>query len=184
MAMEAAAIAPEHEGVIGVREDGRAFIRFERRLAHPVDRVWGAITDPAEMAEWLACRVEFDARTGGRLALWLGGADAPHVAQYVVTAFEPPHVLEASGAGEDGVLRWELRSEGTGCVLTFTDTRPTGERARNSVLAGWHVLMDQLPEALAGRPTDWRALEATRTEHGHLARIEEIYWHYRNQVRD
>ena len=95
------------------------------------------------------------------------------------TAIEPiarsARDLEATGGDEGGVLRWELASEGDGCVLTFTHTLMPDRRPQNSVLAGWHFLHDQLPEALAGRPTDWHALEDTRTEHSHIARIEEIY---------
>lgn len=28
--------------------DGKRIIRFERRLAHPIDRVWAALTGPDE----------------------------------------------------------------------------------------------------------------------------------------
>lgn len=177
------AIAPEHDSAIGTREDGRAFIRFERRLSHPIDRVWAALVEPDQIIEWLCHRVEIEPRVGGQYTMWLGevGGEKPEeVGQ--ITVFEPPQVLEADGA-DGGTLRWELRSDGAGCVLTFTDVRPPGERASNSVRAGWHIRMDQLPEALDGRSMDWVGLDATRSEHGVVARIEEIYWHYRNQAR-
>jgi hypothetical protein len=32
--------------------DGRPAVCFERRLAHPVARVWTAITEPADLAQW------------------------------------------------------------------------------------------------------------------------------------
>lgn len=32
-------ITPAEEGVIGAHEDGRPFIRFERHLDHPIERV-------------------------------------------------------------------------------------------------------------------------------------------------
>lgn len=185
MTADAMPIAADHDGVIGTTEDGRAFLRFERQLAHPVDRVWKAISDATELQQWLAYRVELEPRVGGRFVLHLGGPNTDEVASPgEVTVFDPPHVLEATGGDEGGVLRWELEPTGEGCRLTFTHTLMPGERPQNSVLAGWHFLHDQLPEALAGRPADWHAHEATRTEHGHIARIEEIYWHYRNQPRD
>ena len=32
--------------------DGRPALRFERRLKHSVERVWRAVTEPAELARW------------------------------------------------------------------------------------------------------------------------------------
>lgn len=185
MTAETMPIAAEHSGVIGTHEDGRAFLRFERKLDHSVERVWAAISDPSELEHWLAYRVEMEPRLGGRFVVHLGGPQRDEVPNPgVITVFDPPQVLETNGGGEDGILRWELTPDGDGCTLTFTHTLMPGQRPRNSVLAGWHFLHDQLPDALAGQPADWHALEATRTEHGHIARIEEIYWHYRNQPRD
>ena len=176
-------IAPADEGVVGTDDDGRAFIRFERHLRHPIDRVWVAISEPAEIVGWLCQKVEIEPKVGGQFTMWLGSADEqkpPEVG--VITVFDPPHVLEAQF--EDGSsLRCELRPAEAGCTLTFIDTRPPGERAGNSIRAGWHIRMEQLPSALDGQSTDWAALDATRSEHGIVARIEEIYWHYRNQPR-
>jgi uncharacterized protein YndB with AHSA1/START domain len=183
MTAETTPIAPGHEGVIGAHEDGRAFIRFERRLDHPVERVWAALTEADRLIEWLGHQAEIDPREGGRLAIWLGGPGDPGSAEYTITVFDAPHVMEVEGGGEAGVLRWELRSLGKGCTLTFTHTLLPGERPENLVLAGWHVLLDQLPDALDGSPADWVALEATRTDSGFMARFEEIYGHYRNQPR-
>ena len=176
-------ITPADEGVIGEHNDGRAFIRFERHLDHPVERVWASLTEPDQIIQWLCHRVEIEPKVGGHFTLGLGATDGEEPEETgQITIFEPPHLLES--AEDDGsTLRWELRPQGTGCLLTFTDTRPLGERASNSVRAGWHLRMEQLPEALNGRPTDWVALDATRTEHDAIARIEEIYWHYRNQPR-
>ena len=40
------------DGVVENRADGSTVIHFERRLAHPVERVWEAITDPAQVVRW------------------------------------------------------------------------------------------------------------------------------------
>ena len=37
--------------------DGRPALRFERRLAHSVQRVWHAVTEPAELAQWFVAPV-------------------------------------------------------------------------------------------------------------------------------
>jgi uncharacterized protein YndB with AHSA1/START domain len=46
--------------------DGRPALRFERRYAHPVERVWRAVTEPGELAAWFPCSVELpDGRREG-----------------------------------------------------------------------------------------------------------------------
>ena len=35
------------------RRDGRYILRYERRLRHPLDRVWAAITEPEQIVAWL-----------------------------------------------------------------------------------------------------------------------------------
>ena len=42
----------ELEGVVTVDGD-RATLTFERRLKHPVERVWAAITEPAHRDIWM-----------------------------------------------------------------------------------------------------------------------------------
>ena len=32
--------------------DNRPALRFERRLAHPIDKVWRAVTEPDELGRW------------------------------------------------------------------------------------------------------------------------------------
>jgi len=176
-------IPAEHEGVYGTAEDGRAFIRFQRTLGHSPERVWAALTEPEQIVTWLCHRAEIDPRVGGHIAMWLGStADTKPPLRGAITVFDPPTVLE-SDHDDGSTLRWELQPHSEGCVLTFTDTRPADERASNAVRAGWHLRMELLPPALDGQPADWVALDATRNEHGVIARIEEIYWHYRNQPR-
>ena len=38
--------------------DGRMMLRFERRLAHPVSRVWKLVTTPEGLAQWFPARVK------------------------------------------------------------------------------------------------------------------------------
>lgn len=172
-----------HDGTTSMNADGRAFLRFERELHHSVERVWAAVTEPDEMIAWFAYKVKIDPRVGGRLTLWLGDStEADPTQTGTISVFDPLEAFET--VFDDGsVVRFELQQSAVGCLLRFTDTRPPGQRAQNSVLAGWHLRMDQLPDALAGRPTDWLALDADRDEHGFIAAIAEIYWHYRNQER-
>jgi uncharacterized protein YndB with AHSA1/START domain len=44
-----------------------ATLRFERRLAHPREVVWKAITDPRELATWFNTKAVIDGRNGGTI---------------------------------------------------------------------------------------------------------------------
>ena len=44
--------------------DGRPALRFERTLAHSVERVWRAISDPAELERWFPAAADWTPATG------------------------------------------------------------------------------------------------------------------------
>ena len=146
------------DGTLQTLDDGRARIRFERRLDHPVDRVWAALTEPGRMRQWWAAADELDLREGGRFTLrWLNSDEHGNVAiaRGTVSAIEPPHLLELD-SDIHGVMRWELQPEGDVTALTFTSTLNLPDEYRNKVLAGWHAHLDFLDDALDGHPIeDW-----------------------------
>ena len=39
-------------GTLSTTPNGEPELRFERRLRHPIERVWAALTDPRELAAW------------------------------------------------------------------------------------------------------------------------------------
>ena len=84
-----------NEGTLEHRGD-RHVIRFHRRLGHPIERVWRAITEPDEMAKWLAV-TELDLVEGGRVVLtWQNTDDEGNtaVARGTVSALDPPRLVE------------------------------------------------------------------------------------------
>jgi uncharacterized protein YndB with AHSA1/START domain len=98
-----------------------------------------------------------------------------------VTAYDPPHVLEftftvtgPASHGEQHVLRWELASTSDGCILMLCNAFAPGERARNSIVCGWHHGVDNLETYLAGGTIVWDDARA---------RLEALYWHYRRLPR-
>jgi uncharacterized protein YndB with AHSA1/START domain len=142
------------DGTVETR-DGRRVLHFERRLDHPVERVWAALTEPRELEGWLA-EADLDLAVGGRVELrWLNTDDEGNraIATGTVTALEPPRLLEYD-TDIHGLMRWELQEEGDGCRLTFY-TAPADPAYTTMALAGWHIHLDHLVEALAGRPVDW-----------------------------
>lgn len=136
--------------------DGRQVLRFQRHLAHPVDRVWAALTETDQLSNWWG-EVETDLTEGGPFVVRWRNTDEDgnaFVMHGTITRLEPPHLLETRAA-EHGVLRWDLRPDRGGTALTFTSTvagLPDDLRART--LAGWHYHLDALATALAGRATE------------------------------
>jgi uncharacterized protein YndB with AHSA1/START domain len=145
--------------------DGRPALRFERRLAHPIDKAWRAISEPEHLAAWFPWQVEIDPRVGGRIGFThpQGVVTAPDA---VVTAYEPPRVFAYTW--DDADLRWELTEDGDDCVLVFTHVfaqRPAAAK----FAAGWHLSIDALAASLDGRaptaePERWARLDAGYVE--------------------
>jgi len=83
------------DGTVDIVGD-QQLLRFERRLAHPVERVWAAITEPAELEKWLA-RASVQLVPGGTIRLqWLNtDTEGNHaVMTAFVTEIDPPYLLE------------------------------------------------------------------------------------------
>ncbi len=58
-----------------VRAGDRHVLRFERHLAHPVERVWRALTEPAELAHWFPGQPSIELRVGGAATFAQPGFD-------------------------------------------------------------------------------------------------------------
>jgi uncharacterized protein YndB with AHSA1/START domain len=129
---------------------GRNVLRFERRLAHPVEKVWRAVTDPAEMAYWFPAIVEMDFRVGGRIAFAFPGGEMD-ATEGSITELDPPHVFAFSWNGDP--LRMELRPDGEGSVLTFTHTFDDRPMA-GSFATGWETCLGALEKILSGPATE------------------------------
>jgi uncharacterized protein YndB with AHSA1/START domain len=121
-------------------------LRFTRRLAHPPDKVWRAITEPEHLAAWFpdTMILEGDWAVGARLRF----RHAEGEFDGEVLDFDPPRALEFRW-GTD-VIRFEVEPAGDGTQLTLLDTLDAlGKAARDA--AGWHVCLDRLEDHLDGR---------------------------------
>ena len=122
-------------------------LRFTRRLAHPVETVWRAITEPEHLEAWFPDTIEVDRWEAGA-PLRFDGFDGE------VLAVEPQSLLEFRW-GTD-TIRIELAADGDGTTLTLLDTfDELGKAARDG--AGWHVCLDQLEHELDGTSPPWSA---------------------------
>jgi uncharacterized protein YndB with AHSA1/START domain len=137
-------------------QDGRYVLRYERHLAHPIERVWAALTEPEQLEAWFA-RTDIDLVEGGRVVLrWLNTDEQGNstVARGTITRLEPPRLLEID-TDIHGLLCWQLRADREGCALTFSSTVALTDALLPSVLAGWHSHLDFLADSLEGRAVDW-----------------------------
>jgi uncharacterized protein YndB with AHSA1/START domain len=146
-------------------------LRYERRLDHPVDVVWRAVTDPGEVGAWWA-EADIDLRVGGAVEFRWQMADPDGnsaTATGTVTALDPPRLVEYT-TDIHGVLRFELSAAGEGTRLVFSATYPKSMPERLSVTAGWHVHLEHLDAALDGVEIDWSTWYAD-----HYPRWQELH---------
>jgi uncharacterized protein YndB with AHSA1/START domain len=133
------------------RLDGQYEARLERVLEHDQARVWAMLTESAHLADWLAPGT-IELRMGG--AARLNFVDSGTVIDSIVTAIDPPRLIEYSWSGPGEPLRpvrWETEPVGGGTRLSLTMRMPDDEDvARNC--AGWEAHLLMLIAAIEGVP--------------------------------
>jgi uncharacterized protein YndB with AHSA1/START domain len=147
------AAQPGPNGAVSLDGDV-ATLTFVRRLAHPIDAVWAAITDPEQRAHWFG-RTTIDGREGGMIEMDPDDPPAPAEAKRLsgrILVWDPPHVLEhewRQAIVEQSVVRYELTSDGDETILTFTH-RGLGQRNARGFVPGTHAYLDRLQAHLDG----------------------------------
>jgi uncharacterized protein YndB with AHSA1/START domain len=155
-------------------QDKRHTLRFERRLAHPPEKVWRALTDNAELMHWFPAEIRGDRQQGAKLKFVFHQAGAQvdsEVSKKMaaeqqsyesspmageMTVYEPPRTLEYTWDGE--VLRWELKPQDGHTLLVFTHTfEDEGKSARDA--SGWEVCLGSMERRLAGLPPEPMTME-------------------------
>lgn len=148
---------------------GRWVLRFTRRLAHPPEKVWRALTEPEHLAAWFPTTIEGERAAGARLRFAFPGGEAPPVRGEMIS-YDPPALLEFRW-GDDDTLRFELEPDDDGCVLTLVNTfDERGKAARDA--AGWHECLDLLAHHLSGQEPPWAPRE--RWQEVHPAYVERF----------
>lgn len=114
-----------------------------RDLHHPPEKVWQALTDPAQLREWAPFVADENlAQPGSTVGLtWVGN---PTPLQIKITRVDPPWLLEY------GDMRWELEAVDRGTRLTLWHAIDRRFIAWGA--AGWHIAFDVLDRLLAGEP--------------------------------
>ena len=124
-----------------VRKDGDKWtLIVVRELRYSPDKVWQALTDPAQLREWAPFDVDGSLGTVGTVKLtWVG---TPTPLETRVTRADAPRVLEYNDT------RWELEAFGGGTRLTLWHN--IDRRFISWGAAGWHISFDVLEGLLAG----------------------------------
>jgi uncharacterized protein YndB with AHSA1/START domain len=143
-------------------------LRYERRLDHPPERVWQALTEEADLAAWFPTTMEGERRNGAALRFsFRRGEGQPFDGEML--AFVPPSLLELRW--DEDILRFELESDGAGSVLRLHVTFPEhGKAARDA--AGWHVSLERLAALCEGIPPPWEP--SARWQVVHRSYVERL----------
>lgn len=137
-------------------EEPNATIEFQRLLHHPIEEVWTAITDPAEVAAWFMVQLDRPPTSGSISMRYSNGLHATGR----VLDWDPPHVYEyewniAPGPtlprGEQSVVRWELTAIEGGTLLVVTHRKLTRHTAE-VFSRGFSSFLDRLSAQMDRRP--------------------------------
>jgi len=146
-----------YDGIVERTPEG-GVIRFERRLLHPIEHVWDAITSPARLAEWwlpFPADITVDLREGGRMVMVANHDESIRI-DCTILRLDPPRLLEHTHVDEGAVMRWELEPAGPGCVLRLSHfvVDPAAAIGQCFVV-GLHTSLSRLEPCLHGTPTEW-----------------------------
>ena len=149
-----------------VRKDGgeKWTLILVRELRHAPEKVWQALTDPAQLHEWAPFEVDGSLGTVGATVIltWVGNP-VPHETK--VTRADAPRLLEF------GDIRWELDPRDSGTRLTLWHNIDRRFIAWGA--AGWHICLEVLPHLLSGIIIGRIAgAEAVKSDHWQRLRAE------------
>ena len=112
-------------------------------MRHSPEKVWQALTDPAQVREWAPFVVDGSLSAVGATVnlTWMGN---PTPIETKVTRTDAPNVLEY------GDIRWELEASKGGTRLTLWHN--IDRHFISWGAAGWHICLDVLDRLLNGAP--------------------------------
>lgn len=119
--------------------DGRPALVFERILPHSIERVWRAVSEPAELERWFPAAADWTPAVGETFEA--GGATGE------VTEVDPPHRLAWTYAAD--LYSFDLSAHDDGCKLIFTHVVDEGMPLAQTA-TGWEIYLRRLDPHLAG----------------------------------
>lgn len=132
-----------------VPSDDRWTLMFVRELRHRPEKVWAALTEPAQLRQWSPYITDRDLGTVGDVTLTMINGEHEEDLPASVRRADPYTLLEYT-FGTD-LLRWELAATGGGTRLTLRHTLADREWVPK-VAAGWHLCLVVAEHLLDGQP--------------------------------
>jgi len=143
---------PAEAGELVELGNGEVELRFERRLNHPLEMVWNAISIPERIGAWF-CEMKFEPQPGAKIDQTFHHANGVKGYGHVLR-FEPPRLFEwqwdASEGEQASVVTWRLEPEGEAATRIFITHRTRDPHKAHDYAHGWHVHLDGLVQALEG----------------------------------
>ena len=118
----------------------------DRVVPHPPERVWTALTEPDDLAQWGPFVTDRALASPGPVRLTTRDAGQTEPSEEQVRAVEPGTSVEYSWG--TGVLRWEVFPHEDGSRLVLRH-RFSDRADAPSYAAGWHLCLQSLEELLA-----------------------------------
>ena len=155
-----------------IRKDGEKWtLILVRELRHAPEKVWLALTDPAQLREWAPFEADGSlGAVGTTVKLTTLKAPTPQVSETTVTRADAPKALEYKWGAND--IRWELEPLGSGTLLKLWHSIDRRFIAWGA--AGWHICFDVLDHLLSGAPIG-PIVGADAVKFGDWQRLNEEY---------
>lgn len=124
---------------------GKPAVRFERDYRYPVERVWRAVTNPAQLRHWFPSQVAYKHKVGGTIRFHGDPYSDPSTG--VILALVQPTAISFSWG--DDVLHFTLTAVGAGTRLVLVNVLAEAKAAARNA-AGWTICLGELDNWLAG----------------------------------
>ena len=124
----------------------------EELLPHPVGAVWGALTDPAAISDWLMATSDFRPALGARFRLKTRRLSATGWVDAEVLEFDPPHRMAWSWSANDGsppsTVTFQLAPEPGGTRLSLRHVGEIDSVVGGLLREGWPGRIIALSEVI------------------------------------
>ena len=127
-------------------------VLVEEMLAHPVEAVWAALTDPAAISDWLMEAPEFEPVLGARFRMRTERLSADGWVRAQVTELDPPRRMVWTWSVDDATppttVTFELTPEAGGTRLRLTHIGEIDPSAGGLIRDGWPGKIEALRRTL------------------------------------
>lgn len=154
-----------------VQKDGdRWTLIVVKELRHDPEKVWDALTDPAQLKEWAPFDANRNLSQTGPITLTTVGMPDASVNETEVLKADAPHLLEFRWGDQN--LRWQLEPTETGTMLTLWHNIEKNFISMGA--AGWQICFDVMESNLDGDPIG-RLVAGDALKFGDWQRLNKEY---------